>query len=215
MRTGRFGPYVQRGEGKEAKRSSLPKGWEVASIDFEKALSLLALPREVGEHPETGKMISAGIGRYGPFVLHDGTYANLESVEDVFTIGLNHAVTVIAEKQAKGPGRGRGTPTALKALGDHPDGGPITVRDGKYGPYVNWGKINATLPKDKVPAEVTVEEALEMIAAKAAASGKKTKAPAKKATKAKAKPKAAAKKTTAAKKPAAAKKTAAATAKKD
>jgi DNA topoisomerase-1 len=96
-------------------------------------------------------MISAGIGRYGPFVLHDGTYANLESIEDVFSIGLNRAVTVIAEKQAKGPGRGRGTPTALKTLGDHPDGGPITVRDGKYGPYVNWGKINATLPKDKDP----------------------------------------------------------------
>ncbi|MDF1607089.1 type I DNA topoisomerase [Hoeflea sp. YIM 152468] len=199
LRTGRFGPYVQRGDGKEAKRASLPKGWEVASIDYEKALSLLALPRDVGAHPETGKMITAGIGRYGPFVLHDGTYANLESVEDVFTIGLNHAVTVIAEKQAKGPGRGRGTPAALKALGDHPDGGPITVRDGKYGPYVNWGKINATLPKDKVPAEVTVEEALEMIAAKAATSGKKTKAPAKKASKAKAKPKAAAKKPAAAK----------------
>jgi DNA topoisomerase-1 len=132
-------------------------------------------------------MISAGIGRYGPFVLHDGTYANLETVEDVFSIGLNRAVTVIAEKLAKGPGRGRGTPTALKALGDHPDGGPITVRDGKYGPYVNWGKINATLPKDKVPADVTVEEALEMIAAKAGASGKKTKAPAKKAAKPKAK----------------------------
>jgi DNA topoisomerase-1 len=100
-------------------------------------------------------------------VLHDKTYANLESIEDVFSIGLNRAVTVIAEKQAKGPGRGRGTPAALKTLGDHPDGGPITVRDGKYGPYVNWGKINATLPKDKDPASVTMEEALELIAAKA------------------------------------------------
>ncbi|WP_412048688.1 type I DNA topoisomerase [Hoeflea sp. Naph1] len=189
LRTGRFGPYVQRGEGKEAKRSSIPKGWDVASIDHEKAMALINLPRDIGQHPESGKMISAGIGRYGPFVLHDGTYANLETVEDVFSIGLNRAVTVIAEKLAKGPGRGRGTPTALKALGDHPDGGPITVRDGKYGPYVNWGKINATLPKDKVPADVTVEEALEMIAAKAGASGKKTKAPAKKAAKPKAKAK--------------------------
>ncbi|MCY0146528.1 type I DNA topoisomerase [Hoeflea sp. G2-23] len=189
LRTGRFGPYVQRGEGKEAKRSSIPKGWDVASIDHEKAMALINLPRDIGQHPESGKMISAGIGRYGPFVLHDGTYANLETVEEVFSIGLNRAVTVIAEKLAKGPGRGRGTPTALKALGDHPDGGPITVRDGKYGPYVNWGKINATLPKDKVPADVTVEEALEMIAAKAATSGKKTKAPAKKAAKPKAKAK--------------------------
>lgn len=210
LRTGRFGPYVQRGDGKEAKRASLPKGWAVDSIDHEKAMALINLPRDIGQHPESGKMISAGIGRYGPFVLHDGTYANLETVEDVFSIGLNRAVTVIAEKQAKGPGRGRGTPTALKSLGDHPDGGEITVRDGKYGPYVNWGKINATLPKDKVPAEVTVEEALELIAARAAASGKKTKAPAKKAA-AKAKPKA----KTAAKKPAAAKKPTAAKAKKD
>ena len=104
LRTGRFGPYVQRGDGKEAKRSSLPKGWTPDSIDHEKALALLSLPRDVGQHPETGKMISAGLGRYGPFVLHDGTYANLESIEDVFSIGLNRAVTVIAEKQAEGPG---------------------------------------------------------------------------------------------------------------
>ena len=102
---GRFGPYVQRGEGKEAKRSSLPKGWTADSIDHEKALALLALPRDVGQHPESGKMISAGLGRYGPFVLHDGTYANLESIEDVFAIGLNRAVSVIAEKQSQGQRR--------------------------------------------------------------------------------------------------------------
>jgi DNA topoisomerase I len=185
LKSGRFGPYVQRGEGKEAKRSSLPKGWTVDAIDHEKALALLSLPRDVGQHPETGKMISAGLGRYGPFVLHDGTYANLESIEDVFSIGINRAVSVIAEKQSK-TGRGRGTPAALKSLGDHPDGGPITVRDGRFGPYVNWGKINATLPKGKEPATVTVEEALELIAAKAAKGGKGTrkaaarKAPAKK-----------------------------------
>ncbi|RUW65124.1 topoisomerase C-terminal repeat-containing protein, partial [Mesorhizobium sp. M1E.F.Ca.ET.063.01.1.1] len=89
LRSGRFGPYIQRGEGKEAKRSSLPKGWAADSIDHEKAIALLSLPRDVGKHPETGKMISAGLGRYGPFVLHDGTYANLESIEDVFSIGLN------------------------------------------------------------------------------------------------------------------------------
>jgi len=204
LRTGRFGPYVQRGDGKEAKRASLPKGWAADSIDHEKALALLSLPRDIGQHPESGKMISTGIGRYGPFVLHEGSYANLESVEDVFSIGLNRAVTVIAEKQAKGPGRGRGTPAALKELGEHPDGGPVTVRDGKYGPYVNWGKVNATLPKDKAPTEVTLEQALEMIVAKAGASGKKAKAPAKKAP---AKKAAAAKKATKpkAKKPAAAK----------
>lgn len=111
-------------------------------------------------------MISAGLGRYGPFLLHDGSYANLESIEDVFSIGLNRAVTVLAEKQSKvaaGGGRGRGTPAALKELGDHPDGGSITVRDGKYGPYVNWGKINATLPKGLDPQSVTMEQAMAFI----------------------------------------------------
>jgi len=172
LRSGRFGPYVQRGEGKEAKRASLPKGWAVETIDHEKALALLSLPRDVGKHPETGKMISAGIGRYGPFVLHDGTYANLESVEDVFSIGLNRAVSVLAEKKAKGPGA-RSTPAALKDLGEHPEGGKITVRDGRYGPYVNWGKVNATLPKGKEPMSVTVEEAFALIAAKAGKGGGK------------------------------------------
>jgi DNA topoisomerase I len=170
--SGRFGPYVQRGEGKEAKRASLPKGWSVETIDHEKALALLSLPRDVGQHPESGKMISAGIGRYGPFVLHDGTYANLESVEDVFSVGINRAVSLIAEKQSKGrAGRNGGTPAALKSLGEHPDGGAITVRDGRYGPYVNWAKVNATLPKGKDPASVTLDEALAMITEKAGKSG--------------------------------------------
>jgi DNA topoisomerase-1 len=184
LRSGRFGPYVQRGDGKEAKRSSLPKGWAPADIDFEKALSLLSLPRDVGPHPETGKMISAGLGRYGPFVLHHGTYANLEGIEDVLSIGINRAVTVLAEKQSKGPGgRGRTAAASLKELGDHPDGGAITVRDGRYGPYVNWGKVNATLPKGKDPQDISVEEALVLIAERAAKDGggkaKAKKAPAK------------------------------------
>lgn len=172
LRSGRFGPYIQRGDGKEAKRSSLPKGWKPEDIDHEKALALINLPRDIGKHPETGKMISAGLGRYGPFLLHDGSYANLESIEDVFSIGLNRAVTVIAEKQSKGPGRGRsGTPAALKELGDHPDGGPITVRDGRYGAYVNWGKVNATIPKGQDPASVTLEESLVLIAERIAKTG--------------------------------------------
>ena len=158
-------------------------------------------------------MISAGIGRYGPFVLHDGAYANLDSVDEVFTVGINRAVDAIAQKAAKG-GRGRNAPAALKELGEHPDGGgAITVRDGKYGPYVNHGKINATLPRDMEPASVTLEQALELIAAKAEKSGKKPvkkaaakkpaakKAPAKKApAKKTAAPKATTKKTTAASK---------------
>ncbi|MBZ9677138.1 type I DNA topoisomerase [Mesorhizobium sp. ES1-1] len=173
LRSGRFGPYLQRGDGKEAKRASLPKGWTAETIDHEKALALLSLPRDVGKHPESGKMISAGLGRYGPFVLHDGTYANVDSIEDVFSIGLNRAVSVIAEKQLKGKGgRNGGTAAALKELGDHPDGGgKIVVRDGKYGPYVNFGKVNATLPKGKDPQSVTIEDALALIAEKEAKGG--------------------------------------------
>lgn len=171
LRSGRFGPYIQRGDGKDAKRASLPKGWKPEEIDHEKALALINLPRDIGQHPESGKMISAGIGRYGPFLLHDGGYANLESVEDVFSIGLNRAVTVIAEKKAA-PGRGRSsTPAALKTLGDHPDGGAITVRDGRFGPYVNWGKVNATIPKAQAPDSVTLEEALVLIAERIAKTG--------------------------------------------
>jgi len=212
LRSGRFGPYLQRGDGKEAKRSSLPKGWTPASIDHEKALALLALPRDVGKHPESGKMISAGLGRYGPFLLHDGGYANLESIEDVFSVGLNRAVSLIAEKKAN-PRGGRGaTAAALRDLGEHPaGGGKITVRDGKYGPYVNFGKINATLPKGRDPLTISVEDAVALIAEKDAkgGGGKKTasarKAPAKKAAPKKAAPakaatKPAAKKTAAKKK---------------
>ncbi|WP_166015993.1 MULTISPECIES: type I DNA topoisomerase [Chelativorans] len=172
LRSGRFGPYVQRGEGKDAKRAGLPKGWTPEDLDHEKAIALLSLPRDVGKHPETGKMISAGIGRYGPFLLHDGTYANLETVEDVFSVGLNRAVSLLAEKQAKTNGA-RAKPAALKELGEHPDGGVITVRDGRFGPYVNVGKVNATLPKGKDPMSLTREEALELLAAKAGKTGKK------------------------------------------
>jgi DNA topoisomerase-1 len=208
LRSGRFGPYVQRGDGKEAKRASLPKGWAPDTIDHEKALALLNLPRDIGKHPESGKMISSGIGRYGPFLLHDGAYANLESVEDVFSIGLNRAVVAIAEhaeKRASGGRGGRTAPAALKELGDHPDGGKITVRDGKYGPYVNWEKVNATLPKGKDPQSVTMEEAITLITERAAKPPSAKKPPArkkaatsdkpaaKKTTKAAAKPKAAAK----------------------
>ena len=184
LRAGRFGPYVQLGEGDKPKRSSLPKGWTAASMDLEKALRLLSLPREVGLHPETGKPISAGLGRFGPFVLHDGTYANLPSADEVFDIGINRAVSLIAEKKAGG--RGRGTPAALKDLGEHPSlgSGSITVRDGKYGPYVNHGKLNATLPKSLSPDQVTLDVAVALLAEKAAKSpakpargGAKAKAP--------------------------------------
>ena len=171
LRSGRFGPYVQLGEQEskenKPKRAGLPKGWDPPDMDLDRALALLALPRTVGDHPETGKPITAGIGRYGPFVLHDGKFANLDSAEEAFTVGLNRAVTVIAEKLANGGNRGRAAPKALKTLGDHPDGGPVTVRDGRYGPYVNHGKINATLPRGTDPESMTLDAALQLIAAKA------------------------------------------------
>ena len=182
LRTGRFGAYVQLGEqGKDKedkpKRSSIPKGVDAASVDLEKALQLLSLPREVGLHPETQKPIVAGLGRYGPFILHDGMYANLESVEDVFTIGLNRAVTILAEKAAGG-GKSRfqrGKSTVLKDLGAHPDGGGnIQVLSGRYGPYINYAKINANVPKSKEPTSVTVEEAIALLAERAAKGGGKT-----------------------------------------
>ena len=191
LRTGRFGPYVQLGEpadGEKPKRSSIPRGIDAATIDLERALQLLALPREVGLHPETGKPITAGIGRYGPFVLHEGTYANLESLEDVFTIGINRAVTLLAEKAAGGNGKWqRPKAQLLKDLGEHPEGGRIEVLSGRYGPYVKHGSVNATLPKGKDPATLTVEEAIALLAARAAQNGTgakrgKAKAPAEKAT---------------------------------
>ncbi|MEC9403560.1 MAG: topoisomerase C-terminal repeat-containing protein, partial [Pseudomonadota bacterium] len=181
LRNGRFGPYVQLGEEAKPKRASLPRGWSAPDMDLEKALQLLSLPREVGPHPEDGKMISAGIGRYGPFVLHEGTYANLSTPDEVFSVGINRAVDALAQKRAKGGGRGGAAATPLKELGEHPsEGGPINVYDGRYGPYVKHGKINATLPKDTDPKAVTMEQALELIAAKASKGGTKKKAAAKK-----------------------------------
>ncbi|ODN71753.1 type I DNA topoisomerase [Methylobrevis pamukkalensis] len=172
LKSGRFGPYLQLGEGEKPKRSSLPKGWTPDSVDLARALALLALPRPVGAHPEDGEPILAGLGRYGPYLQHGKTYANVETIDDVFTVGLNRAVALIAEKREKGA-RGRAAPAALKSLGAHPDGGEITVRDGRYGPYVNWGKVNATLQKGTDPQALTVEAALALIAEKAGKGGGK------------------------------------------
>ena len=182
LKIGRFGPYVEitPPEGDKPKRSSLPKGWSPASLTLDQALRLLALPREVGVHPEDGKMITAGLGRYGPFVLHAGTYANVSDIDEVFEVGLNRAVALLAEKRAGRPGRGAAT-APLKDLGAHPETGePIHVMAGRFGPYVKSGKINATLPKGTAPEDLTLEDALPLLAAKAGAAPKK-KAPAKKA----------------------------------
>jgi DNA topoisomerase-1 len=206
LKIGRFGPYVEMPEGDKLKRSSLPKGWTPASIDLEKALRLLSLPREVGIHPEDNAVILAGIGRYGPYVQHSGTYANLESAEEVFEVGLNRAVTVLAEKRAGGGrGRGRTEAAALKDLGVHPETGkPVKVLSGRFGPYIKHGDTNANVPKGSEPSDLTLEEAVRLLAEREAkGGGKKKKAPAKvKAEKAAPVKKVAAKKP-AAKKPAA------------
>jgi DNA topoisomerase-1 len=167
-RVGRFGPFVQLGEGEKPKRASLAKGMSIQTVDLDAALTLLSLPREVGRHPEDGEPILAGIGRYGPYVQHDKTYANLTDSEDVFTIGLNRAVDLIATKRAGGKSRfQRGAP-AGKAVGEHPDGGAIELRDGRYGAYVAWNGVNATLPKDMNKDAMTAEQALGLIQAKIA-----------------------------------------------
>jgi DNA topoisomerase-1 len=194
LKSGRFGPYVQLGEGEKPKRASLPKGWSAPDMDLEKGLRLLRLPREVGKHPEDGKPILAGIGRFGPFVQHDGTYANLPSVDEVFEVGVNRAVDLIATKRA---GRRGGEAAALKELGAHPvDGQPIRVLSGRYGPYIKHGSTNANVPRGADPLSVTLEQAVALIAEREAKGGGKKPA---KAAKAKAEPKAKA----AAKKPAA------------
>jgi DNA topoisomerase-1 len=169
LKIGRFGPYVQLANGEKPKRSSLPKGWTPESIDLQRALKLLSLPREVGKHPEDGKPITAGLGRYGPFVEHAGTYANVSDFEELFDVGLNRAVALLAEKRSGSAGRGRAEPQVLKDLGTHPETGePMKVLSGKYGPYVKAGAINATLPRGADPQALTLEAAVELVSAKAA-----------------------------------------------
>ena len=202
LRVGRFGPYVEEANGEKPKRASLPKDWPPAGVDLDKALRLLTLPREVGAHPDDGAMILAGIGRYGPYVQHGGTYANLPSADEVFEVGLNRAVTVLAEKRAGGGRGARGAgAAALKELGAHPgDGEPVKILSGRFGPYIKHGGVNANVPRGKDPQELTLEEAVALLAERAAKGGGKK--PVKKAA---AKPKS--EKAVAAK-PAAAKKTA-------
>ena len=205
LKTGRFGVYVQLGEGEKPKRSSLPKGWSAPDMDLDKGLRLLRLPREVGNHPEDGKPILAGIGRYGPFVLHDGTYANLPTADEVFDVGVNRAVDLLATKRAGR--RGGAESAALAELGAHPaDGQPIRVLSGRYGPYIKHGATNANVPRGADPLSVTLEQAIELIAERVAkGGGGKAKKPAR-AVKAKAAPKAVSAKNAPAKKKVPAKK---------
>jgi len=205
-KAGRFGPYIQTGEGEAKKMASIPK--DIGELTLDWAVKLLSLPRTVGPHPETSEPITASIGRYGPYLAHQGKYARLKTTADVFDTGMNLAVTKLAEAAAGG-GRGRTAAEPLNVFGPHPtSGGEIKLMAGRFGPYVTDGITNATLPKAKDPGELTLEEAIVLIderAAKGPAKGKK-KAPAKKAPAKKAAPKKAAAKAEAEQKKPAAKK---------
>ena len=183
LRKGPYGFYVQRGEetveGKKKikpKRASIPKDMNPADVELAKALGLLSLPRDIGIDDQSGEMITAGIGRFGPFIKVGGTYVSLKGEDDVLSIGLNRAVHLLAGAPRKDP---------PKTLGEHPkDGKPVTQKTGRWGPYVQHGKLLATLPKDCDADNVTLEYALEILAAKAAKGGKgKKKKPARKAKK--------------------------------
>ncbi len=200
---GRFGPYAQRGEvteeNKKPPRQSIPADWEPEDVTLEQALMLLSLPRELGPHPEDGVPVWANIGRYGPYLKHaestshrGGTNANLESIDEVWTVGMNRAVQLLAEKVASRGARGKAA-VPIRELGEHPEaGGPVNIFDGKYGPYVKWEKINATIPDTIEPSDLTLAQAVHLIDERAEKAGKKKparkKAPAKKKTAAKKKP---------------------------
>ena len=177
LRDGRYGPYVQRGnlteENPKPQRMSIPKTWAIDELTFEKAVQLLSLPREIGPHPEDGVLIESSIGRFGPYVKHGTMYANITDIDEVWTIGMNRAVEELAKKAARG-GRGAAA-TPLLELGEHPsEGGPVNVMSGKYGPYVKWGKVNATIPKEVEPEKVTMDLAVALITEKAPSKKKST-----------------------------------------
>ena len=182
-KVGRFGPYLEMGEGKEAKRANIPKDIGELSLDW--AVKLIDLPRTIGNHPETGEPITASIGRYGPYLAHNGKYAKLRSTAEVFDTGMNAAVVRLAEAAAGGGRGARAAAEPLKTFGPHPEsGGEMKLMAGRYGPYVTDGTTNATLPRDKQPETLTAEEAVVLIterAAKGPAKGKKKASPKKKA----------------------------------
>ncbi|MEG4520018.1 MULTISPECIES: type I DNA topoisomerase [unclassified Microcoleus] len=188
---GSYGPYVQLGEvsetNKKPKRASLPKGTDKDSVTLDMAVSLLTLPRLLGTHPETGAKVQANLGMYGPYVVHDQgkvgkDYRSIKPPDDVLTIGIDRALELLSQPKAA---RGRSkTATPLKELGAHPESGePINVYDGRYGPYVKHGDINASLSKDESVENFTLQRALELLATKEAAGGGKSSSKSKKSTK--------------------------------
>ncbi len=204
-KSGRFGPYFEMGEGKEAKRASIPKDIPDENLGLDWAVKLLSLPRTVGIHPESGEPVLAAIGRYGPYLNHAGKYARLQNTMEVFETGMNLAVVKLAEALAN-PGRARGASREpLRIMGPHPRTElELKLMEGRFGAYVTDGTNNATLPKSIAPDQLTLEEAAQLIderAAKGPAKSKKKPA----AKKAPAKKKAAPKKKAAAKRKAAVK----------
>ena len=173
LKSGRYGPYVEMETDKKPKRTSLPKSWPYDLMDLDKGLRLINLPRKIGEHPEDGNQIISALGRFGPYIKHNKTYVSLKDPEDMFNLGMNRAVELIADKIAN-PGRRANSATVLKDLGKHPESNKaITIMSGRYGPYIKYEKINATLPKNKNPEDITLETALEYINAKISKSPKK------------------------------------------
>src|SRR4051812_20376819 len=176
VKAGRFGPYIQLGEqkdyaeGEKPKRAGIPKNMSPSDTELDMALRLLSLPREIGNHPEPGEPITAGLGRFGPFVKHQKTYASLEAGDEVFDVGLNRAVTLIAEKVAKGPSRRFGADPG-KAIGDHPTLGTVTVKGGRYGAYVTAGGVNATIPSDIEKKAITPPPAVAPVEERPAQGG--------------------------------------------
>jgi DNA topoisomerase-1 len=164
---GRYGPYVQLGENSDnngkPKRMALPAALKIEDVKIEQALFLLSLPRSLGKHPDTKKDIKLGIGRFGPYVVHDGDYRSVPKAENFFGVNLKRALELFAQPKKS---RGRGA-QALKDLGKHPDtGDPIQVLSGKYGPYVNCGKVNVSLPEASPPEELSLKAALELLSTK-------------------------------------------------
>ena len=181
---GPFGPYLQLGEVTEEqpkpKRCSIPKCFDVLNIDLETAVALLSLPRRIGHHPLTGKVVNAGIGRFGPYVLHDKVYGSFDKKTHTYEFqGRTYTVldiTMDAAVELLRNTKKRAAPTPIREIGKHPDDDSVIgIFEGRYGPYVKHGKINATIPKETEINDVTLEQALEWIEAKAAKSGVKKK----------------------------------------
>jgi DNA topoisomerase-1 len=173
LKKGPYGHYIQLGDnenGNKPKRVALPRSMKPADVDLETALALLALPREVGRHPETGETIIAGIGRFGPYLKHGSSFVSLRADDDVLNVGLNRAVTLLAEAKT---GQRRG-PQLLRELGQHPEGGAVGLYRGRYGPYVSHNGVYASLPKGADPDSFPLDQGLALIAAqKAKGKGRK------------------------------------------